>query len=172
MRAVLGFVCAGTLSGLLSACGSQGYSAQNELSTDLLFAPQTNSPYTYAIGNTGKLVQQLVLRVDTHGTLAIQSLTAVMGIDPELTKVDFSQGPVYLPPHPVRPQLMEHTGTRWVWNLGDLPSGYHAVAWLKARKLKAIPRRGHIVDLMWYALTSPDQPRRTWQQLVGIYGQS
>jgi hypothetical protein len=69
----------------------------------------------------------------------------------------------------MKPGLLRHAGSRWVWELGDLPHGYRIAVGLRTRRIKPSARRGYLLDIHWYAVTSPDQPRNTWNNVTGVY---
>jgi hypothetical protein len=62
---------------------------------------------------------------------------------------------------------LAHEGSRWSWYLGDLPPGSHFVVGLRVHHIRQKPRQGYILDVNWYAVSSPGQPRNTWHHLVG-----
>jgi hypothetical protein len=155
---------------LLSSCGSEGYSVHQENGTSLeLGAPLPKHSQVFVLGNTGKPIQNLILSTRTHGTLAIEGTTAYIQLDPTSGNVDFTHGAVYLPPHDLKVGLLSHHGYQWNWQVGDLPSGYHLVVGFRTRRIKPKPHHGYVLDINWYAVSSPNQPRATWHQVAGVY---
>jgi hypothetical protein len=165
IRAVLLAVC-------LAACGSSGPGYSGKLednTTSELLGPWPKHTQVFGVGNTGRSIQDLVMTVDTHGTMAIQGARSYLQLDDTVTNVDFSKGGVYMPQHWMKPGLLRHAGSRWVWELGDLPHGYRIAVGLRTRRIKPSARRGYLLDIHWYAVTSPDQPRNTWNNVTGVY---
>lgn len=156
------------LAVLPSACGSASYSARLETPGSDLKGPPIR-PNAFVIGNTGKVIQNVVLTAETHGTQSIRTVSVYLQLDPGIVKVDYSKGGVYLPQHWVRAILLHHRGTYWTWQVGDLPAGYRLVATFRTHRRGPRPRRGFLLNINWYAVSSPNQPRSTWQHLTRLY---
>ena len=124
-----------------------------------------------AFGNTGKDIQQLLAVVDSHGTFSVRDISGVLALDPAINHVDMGQGGVYLPLHRFTPPTVSSSGHRWIWNFGPVPHGWHAIMVLRIRLRKPLPHHGHVLDLKWYAATSPNQPLSKDTEITGVYQQ-
>jgi len=124
------------------------------------------------LAHSGKeFCRRAELTATTLDTESIRDITAYIQVDPTITNIDYSKGPVYLPPHLTKTGLLSHVGDRWVWQIGDLPNGYFAAVGIHIRKLRPKLHQGYVLSINWYAVTSPSEPRSSWTHLTGSYEQ-